>query len=253
MLPNAKGSYQAQPMSCRVGKSKNGALEFAVEFQLYGFWDGTNWVQESSEITGYFYLVTKEGKINETTVAQVEDAFGWNRASGTAWLAVVENLRECQLSLDFEQRDNGKDQIRVKWLNPLDHDPVGGLKPSDPQEVKSLDAQFGNLFRATARKPVENKPAPAASPTPLNPLAIAKKEAWTKFQVLHNGKSKEEMANVWKSAMAEYFDGAPTETLGADHFNRFAADKFEKAKELVAAGDAPFGSEVQFQEDDIPF
>lgn len=247
MLPNQKGSYQARPTRWKVGKSKNGALELAIEFSLFGFWDGAQWCSEESEIDGRFYLISTEGKIVERQVAAVEDVFGWNRASGTQWFLTQETLPDCQVAIDFEEY-NGSQKIKVKWLNKFDREPNSGIGSSDPTEVKSLDAQYGGLFRATARGGAPPAPRPAGTPPTQNVLQIAKSKAWQTFQLANPGKSKEEMAQAWKLAIASYFGAAAAESLGARQFDKFAADGFRK--EIVMVPDL---DEQGIPEDDIPF
>lgn len=254
MLPSNAGSYQARPKQWAIAKSKNGALELSVEFSLFGFWDGDQWVQENSDIVGYFYLVSKEGKISERQIETVEDVFGWNRADGTQWFLSQRSLPDCQVALDFEEY-NGQQRIKVKWLNAFDREPFAGVKPSDPAEVKTLDAKYGSLFRATARKApqVAAKPQRRASQPPSgpNPLSVAKQEAWSAFKRKNAGVSDEMISASWKSAVKEYFGDVPVTQLGADHFYQFLADDFKKIDGLPS--EPPLDPAGTFKEEEIPF
>lgn len=248
MLPNVKASYRARPMQWAVGESKNKAPQFAVEFALYEQWNGTEWAPCEFDITGYFYLLKKDGSINETTVAALEDAFGWNRTTGVKWLAQAGELPDCQVFCDYELYE-GQQKMKVKWLNPFDKTPTGGVGSSDPQEVQSIDAKYGNLFRATARKtaaPSTTAPKANGNGTAVNPQAVAKREAWEAFKTANPG-TQADQGEGFKRAVHDYFAGKPPESLGADQWRQFQKDGFRKLVE------SPIGEEQQFTEDDIPF
>lgn len=245
MLPSAKGQYQARPMKWKVGKSSGGAVELAIDFALFGWWDGTQWIECDCEIQGYFYLTNKEGKINERSVETVEDVLGWNRSDGLNWFLNATNLPDCQLALDYEDY-KGQQKIKVKWLNAFDRDPNSGLGDSDPTEVKALDAQFGSVFRATARKPVTAKPAAPARPAPTNPAQAEMSIAWAAFQKAFPELSKEAVAIEWKQAINEFKPTPPKTWLAAD-WTRFVADNFIKVVEN------PIEDDAVFVPDDIPF
>lgn len=243
MLPTEKGNYQARPMQWRVGTSKNGAVEFAVEFSLYGQWNGETWQECDLSITGYFYLITKNGSVNEKTVEQVEQAFKWDRRTGTAQLANAGSLPDCQIYCDFEAGQDGGQRIKVKWLNQLDHEPGSGLKATDPQEVQNIDARFGALLRGSSPNKGPIAPPPAANP-PVKPNVRdeAKRKAWEAFKTAHGNDGEK-----FKQMAHDYFAGKPFESLGADQWNKFREDGFQK---LVTS---PIGDEPMFKPDDIPF
>lgn len=243
MYASVSGQYQAKPKQWTVGPTKNGAIELTVDFHLTGWFDGENWLVTDAEIIGRFYLVTKDGTINTKTVETVEDVFGWNQADGTEWFAHIQELPACQVSCEFEEY-NGKNTLKVKWLNAFDRDPNHGLKPINVTECKKIDGQFGNLFRANARKPAT--PKTSARPSPTNPAQAEMKMAWETFQKTFPDLPKEAIAIEWKQAMRE-FKPTPPQTWLATDWTRFVADNFIKVVEN------PIEQEAVFSSEDVPF
>lgn len=243
MLPSNKGNYQARPMQWRVGQSKGGSVEFAVKFSLYGFWNGEAWEEVDSDIIGYFYLITKNGEVNEKTVEQVEQSFLWDRRDGTKWLAEATALPDCQVFCDFEEYQ-GQQRIKVKWLNPFGHEPNSGLSATDPQEVQNIDAKYGALLRGSSSKKGPTNAAPKAPAAPQNPQAIAKRAAWYEWK---KGNPSDTSGEQFKGAVRAYFNGRPIESLGAVEWDKFRADGFQKRVEN------PIGANEGFTEDSIPF
>lgn len=241
MLPESKGNYQARPMKWKVGTSKGGAVEFAVEFNCFNFWNGESWQSVDYDITGYFYLVTKDGKINDTTVKQVKEVFGWNPSNGVNWLATAGEFPDCQIFVDFESYE-GKPQAKVKWLNPLNREPNNGIGASDPQEVSSIDAKYGHLFRASGGPAA---PKPAAKPA--NQTTPGKRAAWEKFSKSFADLPRDARDNEWKSAVKDYRPGKPDALWTDAEWLQFAADDFIRKVEN------PLSTERQFEPDEIPY
>lgn len=243
MLPESKGNYQARPMKWKVGNSGTGSVEFAVEFNLFNFWDGAAWQPVDYDITGFFYLVTKEGKLNDTAIKQVKEVFGWNPTTGVNWLATAGEFPDCQVSVDFEVY-NGKSRAKVKWLNPLNQEPNGGIGASDPQEVSNIDAKYGHLFRASGGAPA---PKAAAKPPAANQTSPAKRAAWEKFNKTYPQLVGDAKGAEWKSAIKDYRPGKLVELWTDDDWTSFAADDFVRK-----AVESPL-EESAFQESEIPF
>jgi hypothetical protein len=251
MIPNDEGRYIAQPRKWTLGKSKEGAVEFAVEFALsqwYSDADG-EWKDVATEglsIVGYFYPITKEGKINQFQYDSLCESLGWN---GTA-LKDLQNgdwsKTEVQLVLQHEEY-KGKPQMKVKFLNPRDSN-RGGMKEADPQTVMSLDQQFGALLRASARQKAPAKPS-GNGETPI-PEAEQERRAAYRHLIgkMDAGATKDAKDALWKGTVADYFRGRPQLQVTAQEWREFVKNDCVRPVPV-----SPIGEEEQFKDEDIPF
>jgi hypothetical protein len=249
MLPNDEGKYVARPKNWAVGTSKNGAVEFAVNFDLTLYQNASagEWQDITSEgfsIVGYFYPISKEGNLNDMTVESLQESLGWSGASLAELQDTDWTKTEVQLVLQLEDYNNRK-QMKVKFINPRDYTGGNGIE-ADPAEVKSLDQRFGAILRAN---PKAKKPQ--AQPGNGQQITEAEKErrlAYNKMkEKLGANLSKEAFAEAWKGAASDYFK-KPQEHVGAAEWRQFVADGFAKPQPV-----SPIGEDVQFKEDDIPF
>jgi hypothetical protein len=250
MLPNDEGKYVARPKKWAVGTSKNGAVEFAVDFALTQFYNDAagEWQDVTSEgfsIVGYFYPISKDGNLVEMTVESLQESLGWSGTSLQELQDTDWTQTEVQLVLQVEDY-NGRKQMKVKFINPRDYAGGSGIK-ADAAEVKTLDQRFGAILRAN---PKAKKPQ---APQTGNGQQVTEAEkerrlAYNKMkEKMGANLSKEAFADVWRAAASDYFK-KPQEHVGAAEWRKFVDDEFAKPQPV-----SPIGDTLEFKEDDIPF
>ena len=187
-------------------------------------------IDEQTAITAYVTLALKDGSLSESGLKACREALKWPGGGLDTLIDHVESLsREHQVSIVTEAEDyNGKQVMRVKWVNALGGS-NGGVKPWGDR--KALVAKYGNKFRAVAGGvPVKSaipkpaappapspKPAPAPAPSgpPSDMMAVWKRlcevypeqekatEAWHKLQE-KAGKPQEQITpEEWGGFMAK--------------------------------------------------
>jgi hypothetical protein len=247
-LPNKDGTYKARPLEW--GVKTDGTPAFVVKYDLLEWFNGTGWEPPGGDyqITGYHYPVKKDGTINETTYKALREALGWD---GTGYQSLNDgdySQVECQVRLGYEEYQ-GRQQLKVQFINPIDYDPSFGVDKGDPQAVRSLDSQYGSAFRAMAgtTKPAaparpqrQTAPAPTRAAdsggvaTAAPPIAAeAKQQAWKAFIDKTPSYDDQKRKDVFRAAVASLF--APGTDLKAltnqqwqDVTNRIVAD-FDEA------------------------
>lgn len=153
------------------------SVALVVTFRILAqFEDGawSDWTQyEEHQISGWFWIVKRDGSVSATTVENLAASIGWdgNLANLTAGPPEV----VCQITV-AEEEWNGKLRLKVQWLNPEDF--VAGPKTALPAEVQQLNVRYGSLLRAAAAtaKPkalAQQKPAPPPARRPEPEAAAA--------------------------------------------------------------------------------
>lgn len=250
-LPNETGRYIAKPQSWGVSESTGGAVEFACDFALSqylnpatGEWEDVGHLGMS--IPGYFYPVDKEGNANAKTIKSIKDALGW---SGTSLVELNDSdysQSEVQITVDVEEYQ-GKQKMKVKWLNPRDY-VGGGVGKGDPEKVKGFDARFGAKLRAiSGAAPSNGNGNGAAKPQP-SPADIAKAKAWKAYAAKWPNTPTDEVQEGFRQRFRKYFPGRKPELVTSADWAQFQADEFEKKVPV-----SPIGDDVEFAGDDLPF
>lgn len=127
------------------------------------FWD--DWTQyEPMSFVGDYWIIGKDGKINEGAVQQLVRSTGWDGKLAS----VLASLPPRPIVQVTVKPDTYKDKTRYKagWMNPEDY--VGGSGNVDAKGVAAMDSQFGSLLRAAAgaaapKAAAGAKPAAAAA------------------------------------------------------------------------------------------
>lgn len=157
------GIFKARPMAWGLQKSdQTQSVAVGIEFAIVAMLDNgawQDWTQyEEHTITGYFYVVKRDGTINTRTVENLVQALGWNGDLSSVLAPPPD--RVVQITVNAEEYE-GKIRHKVQWINPEDYTP----KPVfiEAGEVQTLQNRFGSLLRAAA---ASVKPAPAPVPRP---------------------------------------------------------------------------------------
>lgn len=172
-----EGVFKALPMSWGLQASEQSqSVALVVTFKITAQFDGGSWLDwtqfEDHEITGWFYIVKRDGQVNAATVENLVKSIGW---TGSLDLKAGPPEITCQITTAFEEY-NGKSSLKVKWLNPEDFTP--GPKTADDATVKNLQARYGAQLRAAAASAAPKATAtPKASPPPPRAAAPAATDA----------------------------------------------------------------------------
>lgn len=249
MMTKKAGRYLARVMDWTAGTSKGGTPQVALRFDLLSIWTGEEWEEvQDQQITAFLYPIKTNGSVNEIAVNALKDCFSWD--GRFAFFSEREPTEKYKAQLTIEHEEyNGESHLKVKWLNPFNSDPRGsGLAKADASFIKSLDAQYGSVFRAagiTGSKPAAGpRPAAAAGTTPAD---IAKGSAWSGFKIARAGSDPLQHAVEFRRAVEDYFEDRSPTLITADEWKRFESDGFRKAVT------SPIGDEPHFAPDDIPF
>ena len=170
------GIFKAVPVSWSIKEAREtSSVAISIQFRIVAQLDGSEWMSweefEPHQVWGDFWIIKKDGTINQTTVEQLSDALGWSgslvEVQGTPPAAIV------QVTVKADEF-NGVTRFKASWLNPGDYSPTPGGAP--PEKVKALQARFGSLLRAAAGgdKAGERKAPPAKRPAPARPNGPSK-------------------------------------------------------------------------------
>ena len=163
------GIFKARPTNWSVYCSPDTAVALCVGYQILAQLENNEWTDwsgyEPHYITGYHFVIKRDGTVNETGVHQCVESLGWSgdlrQADGDVPDVVVQI--NCK-----EEEYNGRVSVKVGWLNPGDYTPQSG--GADAQEVAQLQNRFGSLLRAAASaagaRSAGSKAAPAKKASP---------------------------------------------------------------------------------------
>jgi hypothetical protein len=176
MLPKRDGTFHAYPQSIAVnetGPNNLATVVIALALVEERQPDGTfaSIVDEGLDITGYFYLEKKDGSLNTRTVDDLKAALGWD-GSDPFWLQETDlSEHPVQVVLGWDEYD-GKNRIRVNWLNPYGSTGNGGdVVPADDEAKRRIGNRLGSKLRArSGGTPVKSPPAAGKPAMPAPPV-----------------------------------------------------------------------------------
>jgi len=249
-LPNKDGTFKARPLEW--GVKTDGTPAFVVKYDLLEWWNGTGWEPPGGDyqITGYHYPLKKNGTVNDVQYKALREALGWDGSSFQTLNDGDYSQIECQVRLGYEDY-NGQQKLKVQFLNPIDYDPNFGVEKGDPQAVRSLDSQYGSLFRAMAgttapakrpastQQPARSNGAAGGVATAAPPVAgEAKQSAWQAFITVTPSYEEQKRKDVFRKAVASLFPaGTDLKALSNEEWQtvhgRIVADFDEAAEDFL--------------------
>lgn len=166
------GYFEATPTVWGIKKYDSGAIGVSILFGILSEWNGEDWSSwaeyEAHEIYGNFFIVKKDGGLNDTQVEALCKALNW---SGNLQDFSDENAQfsDCVITVGEEQY-NGQNRLKVKWANPIGWAPNPSISNIDDGEIGTLQKRFGSQLRAIAGNVKRNGQAPPkrsdAAPVP---------------------------------------------------------------------------------------
>ncbi len=186
MLANRDGRFHARVVDRGVNETgPNDLCTVILRFHLTEEYRNGEWhdvSEEDLEIAGYFYVEKKNGSLNEFTVDALKQAFGWPGID-PFWFEDTETLPDAQVTLDWDEYE-GKQRLRVRYINPYDSEPTGGVSHADANQRRAMKARLGSKLRAYSGGTPTPAPKPAGAPKPpprQSKKAATMEEAWDLF------------------------------------------------------------------------
>jgi hypothetical protein len=170
------GIYRAFPVSWGLGQQSDNSqsMPVVIEFRVTARSDGGEWTDltgyEDQTISGYFYIVGREGNFLARTMENLAAVIGWS--GDCADLLKPPPPAMVQIVVE-QQVYNGKTSLKVQYLNPYDFAP--GPRVQDATGVQDFRKVFGAQMKATAAAVIKANggPAPKAGPPPPPPAKSA--------------------------------------------------------------------------------
>lgn len=236
MLLDREGRFVAKPLNLGISLKDKNQIQVAIQWALVMEFTPEGWVgvEPDLEITGWLYLMKKDGNVNESAFKQLHAAFPMWPDNDPCWLEDnVAALGEAQIGTRFETY-NGENKLKVNWLDARDSEGPTLVVRSDDQTRKDLKNLFGAKFRAlpkpAAPAPASTPATPAATAAPAAPVATPPKpaktaappaslptptctmdEAWASWsaQGASYGQSLEDTTRLWWEKIAQEFEKTP--------------------------------------------
>jgi hypothetical protein len=117
------GSYEATVVSAFVGKSPSGTNALWLNFNVVGMgqFQGTLWLSP---------------KALPSTLEMLKKSFNLTGKEGFGKIPSLIKDKPCQIRLQIEQDSNGRDRLRLRFVNP----PGFHAQPVDGDTLAELDA-----------------------------------------------------------------------------------------------------------------
>lgn len=163
-----EGIFKAKPFQWDVQRAESGAVAVAIGFEIVARFDDDSewedWTKYSSmHCYGNWWVVKKDGTVNQGAVEQLAVALGW---SGNLFEVSSSDApdRIVQITVK-EDTYHGKTRYQATWMNHEHFVPT--RFGASEEEVSQLEARFGSLLRAAASGAAEAKPpVPNGTPPP---------------------------------------------------------------------------------------
>ena len=236
MLLNREGRFHAYPAAIGLGESSSGLAQVVIDYAIVEeIVNGENHdvSAEGLRLTGYHFLEKSDGTLNTRTINALKEALGWDGVN-PLWLQDTDlSDHPVQIVCEFETYE-GKQRIRVQWLNPYGSaGGGGGVTKADDATARSIMNRLGAKLRASAGGAGVKAPAPAGAPaipaapapapapqaapkspappaaSPAHQPAATQQSAWEAFCSALGGYNwpQEEVEKEWFRVLAELFPG----------------------------------------------
>jgi hypothetical protein len=159
------GIFKVKPFDWSIQPSdKTKSVAVSIGFLILSQYEDGEWISwedyEPHVTRGWFYIIGKDGNLNQTAVDQLVKSLDWYGD-----LKAIKNGPPPDVVVQVTVKPNvyhEKTTFKAEWMNPENFVP-GAFGASD-DEVNGLTAQFGSLLRAAAS--AAKPKIPAAKPAP---------------------------------------------------------------------------------------
>lgn len=160
-----EGNFRVRCMKYSLYKATSGSVAVNMSFEILeaygdddGFWN--DWRGEEVEVEGAFWIIKKDGSINERQVESLVAHCGWSGDLGEIsqgkW-----KPEDCQVVVK-KQMYNNQAQFKASFINGYDSVPGEGFSMS-AEDANAVAEAYGAGFRAAAAN-AKAKKAPAGRP-----------------------------------------------------------------------------------------
>ena len=167
------GTFRGLPLDWGVSETRNKYPQFVSKIKAMEFYDETGELTENKEpgwvawdydmeITAFLCLYTqKDGQwVELMSVDQCKKALGWD---GLSFETLANgNYAETMILFRVESENyEGKDRLKVQWIDKADANPIRQLPKYDATKLKGLSEKFAGVLKGAAPSPAK---APASAP-----------------------------------------------------------------------------------------
>lgn len=160
------GTFRGTIRKYGLREYKSGAIAMSTIADLTEFWDEATqqwapWSEWNVEVQGDFFVVKKDGTLNQMQVEALMQYAAWDgvfaTANAQAWKPVP-----CQFIVTEDEYE-GVTRFRASWINAYDAIP-GAIGNISAARAKKLQTQFGSMMRALAGSTTRNATKPEGAP-----------------------------------------------------------------------------------------
>lgn len=160
-----EGDFQVRCMKYGLYKADSGSIAINMNFEVLAAFDNeegkwVDWRGEEVVCEGSFWIVKKDGTVNEKQVDSLVAHCGWSGAisdvSNGTW-----EPEDCQVNVKKEEY-KGNVRYKAAFINAFDAIPGGGGSVT-AEEAQAIEDAFGSSLRAAAAN-AKAKKAPAGRP-----------------------------------------------------------------------------------------
>ena len=166
------GTFRGLPLDWGVSETRNKYPQFVSKLKAMEFYDETGelnggepgWVawDYDQEITAFLCLYTqKDGQwVELMSVDQLKKALAWD---GLSFESLANGKYGETMILFRVESENyeGKDRLKVQWIDKADANPIRQLPKYDATKLKGLSEKFAGVLKGAAPSPAK---APASAP-----------------------------------------------------------------------------------------
>jgi hypothetical protein len=200
------GTHAATAAEASIYESDGGAVMLAIRCAT----------TDGCTITTHQCLVQKDGTPSERTLKNLREVFGVDMANPFDLVDKINAGDPTEFDIVVEADTwEGKDTVRVAWINPKGKSGGAALKQGDRSTIL---AKYGAKFRAVAG-PVPVKPKAPAAPKPPPPTPAAEdtrasrygastmERAWQAVCQGTPGLDQQKRADAWRAYLAKQYPG----------------------------------------------
>jgi hypothetical protein len=167
------GTFRGLPLEWGVSETRNKFPQFVTKIRVMEFYDEAGELTENKEpgwvawdydmeITAFLCLYTqKDGQWKELmSVDQIKKALAWDGLSFESLANGKYGDTMILFRVESETYE-GKDRLKVQWIDKADASPIRQLQKYGPEKVKAMDAVFAGVLKGAAPSPAK---APASAP-----------------------------------------------------------------------------------------
>lgn len=173
---NQSGYFRAAVQTYGLSRSKqSAALGVRIAFQVQERLCGNSWEdfrEYDCVVFGTWWVVKKDGTINERAVKDLVECLGWDGQDLEDWTREGMRLTPCQITVKERAKDAGRVVFEAAFMRPWNWRP--NLTNLEDDELPHIVRKYGSHIRAAAanaQKSLGHKKPAAMEPKKIEDLA----------------------------------------------------------------------------------